>query len=500
MSETEIDLGIVLLVGTLVVLVGVLAVRISSKLGMPSLLLYLALGMILGESGFGIKFDDAALTQTLGICALIVILAEGGLTTRWEEVKSSTPLGILLSTVGVAVSVAVVGGFAKFAFGLDWTQAILLGAVVSSTDAAAVFATLRHLGLPKRVSSALELESGLNDAPVVILVVMLSSGEIGSTWSALALVAYELLAGAVIGIGVGWIGAQVLRRVALPSSGLYPLAAVTFAILGYAVADQAHASGFLAVYVAGLVLGNSRLPHRRATVGFVEGLAWLAQIGLFVLLGLLVSPPRLQTVLLPALAVGVVLLLVARPLSVFASAVWLRVPWREQAFLSWAGLRGAVPIVLATIPVTAGVTDAPQLFDLVFVLVAAFTLLQGTSLPWVAKLLGMRGTDQPRELEVEVAPLEEAGADLLQVGVPEGSKLHGVYIPELRLPHQAAVSLIVRDGKSFVPDLATRIRHGDQLLIVVASSGREATETRLRAVARAGRLARWLGEEGARNS
>ncbi len=489
-------LALALLVGALVVLAGALAVRVSTRLGLPSLLLYLGLGVLLGESVLGLRFDDAALTRTLGICALVIILAEGGLTTRWDSVRDAVPRSIVLSTVGVAVSIVVTGGAAVLALGVSWQTGLLLGAVVSSTDAAAVFSTLRGLGLPRRVTATLELESGLNDAPVVIVVVLLSSDAALDLPQAAGLLVYELIAGAAIGVGVGLLGAAVLRRSALPASGLYPLATLAFCVAAYAAADVAHSSGFLAVYVAGLVLGNARLPHRRATLGFAEGLAWLAQIGLFVLLGLLVSPSRLPEVLLPAVVIGLALLLVARPLSVLASMAPFRVPIREQVFVSWAGLRGAVPIVFATIPVTESVPGALRLFDIVFVLVVVFTLVQGTTLPFLARVLGVAGAAPTREVEVESAPLEELGADLLQVRVPTESRLHGVYVSELRLPEDAALTLIVREGHSFVPGPTTRILRGDELLVVTTSNARRGTELRLRAVSRAGRLAAWRGEDG----
>ncbi|MBA2415474.1 MAG: potassium/proton antiporter [Geodermatophilaceae bacterium] len=493
MSE---NLGLFLLVGAVVVLAGALAVRVSTRLGLPSLLLYLGLGILLGESVIGLDFDDAELTRTLGISALVIILAEGGLTTRWVAVRDAVPRSIVLSTLGVAVSIGVTGAVAVLALDISWQTGLLLGAIVSSTDAAAVFSTLRGLGLPRRVTATLELESGFNDAPVVIVVVLLSSDALMSLPGAGGLLLYELVAGAVIGIAAGLLGMWVLRRSALPASGLYPLATVAFCVMAYAGADVAHASGFLAVYVAGLVLGNARLPHRRATLGFAEGLAWLSQIGLFVLLGLLVSPSRLPQVLVPAVVIGLGLLLLARPLSVLVSMLPFRVPLREQAFVSWAGLRGAVPIVFATIPVTEAVPGALQIFDIVFVLVVVFTIVQGTTLPAVARLLGVAGTTETREVEVESAPLEELGADLLQVRVPDASRLHGVYVSELRLPEDAAVTLVVRDGRSFVPTPTTRILRGDQLLVVTASAVRERTELRLRAVSRAGRLASWRGEDG----
>jgi cell volume regulation protein A len=496
------NLHLVLLFGSGVLLVAVAAVRLSSRTGLPSLLVYLGLGMLIGEAGLGIQFSDAQLTQILGTCALVVILAEGGLTTRWTMVRSSVPVAVSISTVGVAVSVAVVAAVAHYGLDMSWRTALLTGAVISSTDAAAVFSTLRRLRLPPRLFATLEMESGLNDAPVVILVSLLTTGAFFSQGPLLtiATIVYELTLGAGVGIAVGVLGAWVLRRSALPAAGLYPLAAVTFTVLAFAAAGVAHASGFLAVYVAGVVLGNSRLPHRRALLGFADGLAWLAQIGLFVLLGLLVSPSRLLDVLAPALAIGAALLLLARPLSVLASVSWFGLRMREQLFLSWAGLRGAVPIVLATIPLSAGIPGGRRLFDIVFVLVVVFTLIQGTTLPPVARWLKVVEPAAPSEVAVESAPLEDLDADLLQLSVPVGSRLHGVYIDELRLPTGASVTLVVRGGKAFVPAGDTRLLAGDALLLVATSDCREATERRLRAVGRRGRLASWFGEDGAERS
>jgi potassium/hydrogen antiporter len=494
-----VPLEVVALAAAGVVLVGVAAVRISSKLGLPSLLLYLGIGVAIGEDGLGLRFDDAALSQTLGLAALVVILTEGGLTTRWSAVRPALPLAVVLSTLGVAVSVAVTAGAAVVLLDTSWRAGLLLGAIVSSTDAAAVFSTLRALGLPARLTATLEMESGFNDAPVVILVVLLSSSDSnGSPLEVVGLIAYELAAGAAIGLAFAFGAAWLLRRGALPAAGLYPLSVLAVAVGSYALASVAHASGFLAAYLTGLVLGNVALPHRHATVGFVEGLAWLAQIGLFVLLGLLVSPSRLGSALLPALGLGAALLLLSRPLSVLASAVWFRVRWAEQVFVSWAGLRGAVPIILATIPLTAGVPEARSFFDTVFVLVLVFTLVQGTTLAPLARLLKLSSDSEPRDLELDAAPLGDLDADMLQVRIPAGSKLHGVLVRELRLPDGAALSLLVRDGRGMVPGPDTRLRRGDQLLVVTTASARADTERRLHAVSRAGRLATWLGDSSGR--
>ena len=492
---------VALAVGALIVLVAAVALRLADRVGLPSLLLYLALGMALGEGGLGVDFEDFSLTQTLGVAALVVILAEGGLTTRWGDVRQAIGPGLALATVGVAVSVVVTAAFGVWMLDFGWGFALLLGAVISSTDAAAVFATLRRLPLPRRMAAALEAESGLNDAPVILLVAVLAEaltgGETHAWWVTGLMIAGELIGGAAVGLAIGAAGVQLLRRLALPLSGFYPLATLALCVLAFSSASLVHTSGFVAVYLCGLLLGNAALPHRAASIGFAEGMASLAQIGLFVLLGLLVSPERLLDALGPALLIGGALLLVARPLSVLASLVWFRMPWTQQAFISWAGLRGAVPIVLATFPLTAEVPGATVIFDTVFVLVVVFTLVQGTSLPWVARRLGIATPLTPRDVVVESAPLDELDADLVQMTVPAGSRLHGVYLPELRLPEDAAVVLIVRDGRSFVPDRTTRLMRGDQALLVSARGSRPEAERRLRAVSRAGRLASWRGEGGA---
>ncbi|GHG26103.1 MULTISPECIES: potassium/proton antiporter [Amycolatopsis] len=489
------QLPVLLGVGGVVLLASVLAVRVSIRLGLPSLLLYLGIGVLLGEAGFGIRFDNPELTQSLGLAALVMILAEGGLTTRWSAVKPALGRGIALSTVAVVVSVAATGAALHWLLGLDWRLALLWGAVLASTDAAAVFSVLRTAGIGKRLTGALELESGINDAPAYIAVVVLAEGTTVD-WTLPLLVVYELTAGLVIGLAFGWLGGLALRRAALPATGLYPLATVAVCVVAYSSGQLLHASGLLATYVAALVLGNSRLPHRSDTLSFAEGLGWLAQIGLFVLLGLFASPGRLLDAIVPGLVAGAVVLLLARPLSVVLSMLPFRLPWREQAFLSWAGLRGAVPIVLAMIPLSQGLPGAQRLVDAVFVLVIVLTLVQGATLGPLAHRLGLAKKSEAHEIEVDSAPLDELGAELLQVRIQPGSKMHGVYLSELRLPVGATISLVVRDGAGFTPQKTSRLQENDQLLVVTTSAVRDAVERRLRAVDRAGRLARWKGESG----
>jgi potassium/hydrogen antiporter len=491
------QLYVTLLAGGLVLLASIVATRVASRVGLPSLLLFLGVGVLVGEDGLGLQFDDVQLARDLGTVALAVILVEGGLTTRFADVRRMLAPAGALATFGVGVSMVLTAAGAHLLLGIDWQLALLLGAIVSSTDAAAVFSVLRVLPLPRRVAGLLEAESGFNDAPAVIFVLMFSVTPLEiSPVNALAVLVYELAVGAALGLACGLLGAIALRRIALPASGLYPLATFGLGMVAFAAAGTAHASGFLAAYVAAVVLANSGLPHRSATRSFAEGLGWLGQIALFVLLGLLVDPSDLPRELIPAIVVGLVLLLLARPLSVFASLAGFRVPWREQVFVSWAGLRGAVPIVLATFPIVEGVPDSGRLLNIVFILVVVFTLVQGPSLRPIAHRMGLIPRDTTREIQVESAPLDVLEAELLTMTVLPASRLHNVSVLELRLPDPSVITLIIRHGHTFVPQPDTRIAVGDELLIVTTTKTRTAAERRLRAVSRRGKLAYWFDEYG----
>ena len=467
--------------------------RWTARSGLPTLLLYLGIGLLLGEAAIGVEWENTGLTMVLGYAALVLILIEGGLTTSWDSIRSSVAPAITLATVGVLVSVTVVGLAVHFVLGWPWQQAVLIGAILSSTDAAAVFAVLRRVPLPKSISGMLEAESGFNDAPVVLLVtsvaMSMTPGESPGPWWSLALSAVISLAGgAAAGYAVGWLGGRAMPHLATGSA----IGVIAVAVLSYALADLVGTSGFMACYICALVLANSGLPHRPATVGLSTALGWLAQIGLFVLLGLLASPAGFLAQLLPALVIGTVLLLLARPLSVMVSATAFRIPWRTQAFLSWAGLRGAVPVVLATVPLTLGTPGVPWIFDLVFVLVVVFTLVQAPTLPWVAQRLGLTSQDHVMDLSVEMTPLNELGADVLEITVGDESLIGGVTVAELRLPVGSNIALVVRGGTSLVPTGHSRLRHGDQLLVIVPAHQRKATLQRLQAVSREGRLAGWI--------
>ncbi|THV37057.1 potassium/proton antiporter [Glycomyces buryatensis] len=491
------QLYLVLLIGCATVLVSIAAIRATHRLGLPALLIFLGIGIVLGEDVLGIAFADFELAQIIGTFALALILIEGGLSTRWKAISGQLAPASMLATLGVGISVAVVASGAHYLLGFSWQTSLVLGAVVASTDAAAVFSELRGVGLPKRLTGTLEAESGFNDAPAIILVLAFSSAAgIPSTASLLGSLAWQLSAGAAIGLAVGLGGAWLVRRLALPVSGLYPLAVFSLGLAAFAAAGALNASGFIAAYLAALILGNSHLPHRAATQSFATGLGWVAQLGLFVMLGLLASPSNLADALVPALILGAVLTLLARPLSVLLCLIPFRFTMREQALLSWAGLRGAVPIVLATIPHSEQLAGAQQLWDIVFILVVVFTLLQGPTLPWVARRLGLTRPELVQEVDIETAPLDAVDGEVLTITVPKKSGLAGLRLFELRLPEGSAIAGVVREKHLFVPEMTDRLRSEDQLIVITNPRLRAETEDRLTALARAGRLARWLGETG----
>lgn len=462
-----------MLVAALVTLVAIGSIRVGSRLGLPALLFFLLFGMILGESGFGLEFDDATLAQGLGYAALALILAEGGFTTKWREIRPSIGLATVLATVGVLVTIGLMTVIGHYALGLPILLALLFGAVNAGTDAAAVFSVLRGISLPARVRSVLEGESGLNDAPTVLIVTAATAVAVGTQPSGgipvvALMIVVQLVGGIALGVALGAVGVFVLRRFALPAAGLYPLAALAWALLAYGVATQISVSGFAAVYICAMVLGNGRLPHRQATQAFAEGTGWIAQIGLFVMLGLLASPGRVTwEVAATGLLAGLFLTFLVRPIAVAVCAVWFRIPWREQAFLSWAGLRGAVPIILATVPMAAQMDDADVLFDVVLVFVIAYTAIQAPSLPWVARRLGLTGDDTCTAVEIEPAPMDEDRADLVKVVLTQESLLTRRPLRELELPDKTQISLVMRDEGSFVPAADTRLRRHDQLLVVI---------------------------------
>ncbi|MDO5287964.1 MAG: potassium/proton antiporter [Actinomycetia bacterium] len=493
------SIDLLLLIGAVVVVVAVIVAKIGDRLGLPALLLFLLLGVLMEVPAEGALFNDSVLAHDLGFVALVIILADGGLSTKWRDIKPAVASSVLLATVAVGITIALVAGFAYLVLGVPLALAVLVAAIMAPTDSAAVFSVLRSVSLPPRVKAVLEGESGLNDAPTVLLVIAatdLAMGKIGYRDLPLAglMIIVELIGGLALGAALGWLGVRLLRNLALPASGLYPLASLGWAIIAYGAGVVVHVSGFAAVYTCSVLLANGKLPHRHATRSFAEGIGWFAQIVLFVMLGMLSTPSRISlTIVVQAVILGLFLTFVARPISVAVVLTPSRIPWREQAFVSWAGLRGAVPIILATIPMSAGLPSANDLFDIIFVTVIVLTVLNAPSLPWVARLLDLVG--DPNEVDIEVAPLDQVEADLLQLSVGEKSRLHGVSVAELRLPPNAQVSLVIRGDETFTPHGSDTLREGDELLLVTPSAVREQVEDQLRAIDRRGRLARWSSPE-----
>lgn len=487
------ELNLLVAISAAVVIAGVIAVRVAARSGMPGLLWFIGFGLLLGESGLGIRFDDPNLTFNVASVLLAILLIDGGYTTDWRSVRPVlTPAG-LLATLGVLVSVATTALISWLVLGVEPRTAILLGAMVSSTDAAATFSILRRLPIKIRPRTLLEAESGFNDPLVIILVAVVASDawEHASLFSLAGDVLYQLVVGALLGLIIGRIGQLLLARISLPSSGLYPLATLAIALGGFALTGLAGGSGLLAAYTIGLWLGNQALPHKRTTEGFNEALGHLSQIALFVMLGLLASPGQLWDAVLPAIVIGSALTFVARPFSVLVCLSPFGYRIREQSFISWAGLRGAVPIVLATIPLTHEMPDAWHMFHVIFLLVVFFTVVQGPVLPLVARWMKVTAELSAHELAVESAPLEGIRASLVQFQVPEESQLSGLHVDELRMPRGAVLTMVIRHGEVMVPDPTLRLRSGDQLVFAVRSSLVHRAQNRLIALSRDGRLARW---------
>jgi cell volume regulation protein A len=447
----------------------------------PGLLLFLALGMLAGSEGVGgIDFNDAELARTLGTIALVLIIFEGGLTAGWSEIRPVLGTAASLATIGTAITAVIAGFAAKFLFGLSTLEGMLVGAAIAATDSAAIFAVLRRSTLEKRLARSLEGESGMND-PVALLLVIGFIEWIQQPSYGLAdmagLLALKLGLGAAIGFVLGWVAVWLLDRVRLPSDGIYPVATIAIVGLAYGLTEVAHGSGFLAVYLTALALGSARIPARRTVVAFHQGLGWVAQISLFILLGLLVFPATLGDVAPEALALSAVLILLARPIAAFAATALASLNAKERLMLGWAGLRGATPIWLATFPVVAGIKEGNELFAIVFFVVVSSTLVQGASFEPLARWLGLT-TDEPalpRRL-FESGRIRRMGGDVIAYRLPPGAAAAGHPVRELDLPREALVNVIVRDGAAIPPRGSTELREGDELHILVRSELRDEVE------------------------
>jgi cell volume regulation protein A len=465
--------GQIALVTGVLLAAGLAASLAAGRLRMPGLVLVLGLGMLIGSDGLGmIKFGDFDLAQSIGVVALAFILFEGGLSSGFDEIRPVLGPSILLATLGTLGTAGLTAVAAGLLFPqLEPLEALLLGSTVAATDAAAVFAVLRGSTLRRRLARTLEGESGINDPIAVLLVIgcieALQHASFG-LGDALWLAIRELAIGFATGLAVSGAAVLFLRRVRLPSAGLYPVASIATGALAFGCAQTTHGSGFLAVFLAGLVLGTASTPAKRTIVTFHEGLAWVAQLGLFLTLGLLSFPDRLDDIALKGTAIAIVTAVVARPVAAAIVTALSGFSLRERLLLGWAGLRGATPIVFATFPVTAGLDDGSLIFDVAFFVVLLSTVLQGTTIEPVARLLGVTSEEAalPAPL-VEPVLLNRLGAEVVQFPVREGDAVVGHPVRELGLPREALLNVIVRGERAIPPRGSTIIEAGDQLHMIV---------------------------------
>jgi cell volume regulation protein A len=458
----------VLIAISLLLLLSVIGSRFSAIAGIPSLLVFLAIGMMAGSDGpGGIDFTNYPLTFVLGGVALALIIFDGGLRTQWESVRPVLPVGISLATLAVVFTAVLTGVFAHYALGLSWASALLLGAVVSSTDAAAVLSILRtrSLALKGRLRRLLEFEAGSNDPMAVLLTVSVLAYTTAAQPELMpvgALFAKQV----IIGLALGWAGGKavviLINRVGVEYEGLYSVLLLAFVVLLFAATSAVGGSGFLSAYVAGLVVGNAKLLHKTSLLKFHDGIAWIAQIALFLLLGLLVFPSHLPAVSVQGLILAVFLILVARPLSIVLAVPARFFTWKERVFVSWVGLRGAAPILLATLPWSVGVQDAEYLFNLTFFVVFVSVLTQGTTIPTLARAL--RLVEKVRQEPDETSGVLPAGFVHAEIEVVAGAPAENRRLFELQLPSGVVLTSLERDGRYIVPAGETRFSASDRIL------------------------------------
>jgi len=472
-----------ILLGAVLLILAVASSKVSSRMGLPVLVLFLLMGMVAGGEGLGgIAFENYGLAHAVGTVALAFILFDGGLRTDLKQLRAVLAPALFLSTGGVVLTAGIVGVSAVVILGLSWVQAFLLAGIVASTDAAAVFAVFRSRGMRvrQRLVDTLEVESGSNDPMAVFLTVAclgILLGEIDPGPEVLGLFLRQLALGGLIGWLVARGTAIVVNRIDLESAGLYPVLTSASGLLAYGAAAAAGGSGFLAVYVAGIVLGARRIPFRRAVYMFHDGLAWLAQIVMFTLLGLLSFPSRLVAAAPLALLIAAVVTLFARPLAVAACLLPFRFSVREVAFISWGGLRGAVPIILATYPLLRGLPDADVLFDVVFFVVLVSAVTQGWTLPIAARLLGLEEhTRRPPGVTLEITSLKDVDGDIVEYTLEEDSRAARARVRDLALPDGVVIAMIVRDQQVIPPRGSTQLLPGDHVFMLLRPSVRELVE------------------------
>lgn len=473
-----------ILLAAILILFGILSSKLSARLGLPVLVLFLLTGMLAGESGIGgIEFDNPIAAHALGTLALALILFDGGLQTPISSVKLVWKPASVLATLGVLVTAVVTGLAAAMILNLSILEGILIGAIVGSTDAAAVFSLLRNAGvnINRRLKSVLEIESASNDPMAIFLTVgllevLVNDMKLGV--GMLQLFIMQMGIGALVGLGMGWLSVVVVNRIKLVASGLYPIMVGTFGLLAFGIAANLGGSGFLAIFIAGVIIGNHRMVFQRSTYLFHDGLAWLSQITMFVVLGLLVNPEALLDVWMEGLLVAVVLTLVARPLAVVPMLALFGFNAREMTLVSWVGLRGSVPIILAIFPLVFDLPGAALIFNVVFFVVLISATVQGATLPIVARKLGL--TEMPPAkpaATLEITALNDVNAEIVEYTLGENPRAAGRLLSQIALPDSTVVAMITRDSEVIPPRGSTRLMAGDHLFVVLRPEVRPFVDT-----------------------
>ncbi|MFA5157012.1 MAG: potassium/proton antiporter [Candidatus Omnitrophota bacterium] len=463
----------IILWAAVLTLISVLASKISDRFALPALLLFLVIGMLAGSEGIGrIYFNDYGIAKSIGIVALIFIIYSGGLDTPWKSVKPLLAPGLILSTAGVLITAVIVGFSAVLILKFSLLEGLLLGSIVSSTDAAAVFSVLRSrkISLKGNLKPLLELESGSNDPMAVFLTIGCIGLLINPGSPVLNLIPFFVLnmgVGLLMGYFMSRVSIFLINKSKLEYEGLYPVLTIALVVFTYALTTLIKGNGFLAVYLLGLMMSRSDFVNKRSIVRFYEGIAWLMQIAMFLTLGLLVFPSRIVPIIVSGLLVAAILILFARPVSVFLCLLPFKFNFAEKAMISWVGLRGAVPIILATFPLLAGIAQAHAIFNIVFFVVLTSVLLQGTSIPGISKILKVNAPFDPKKkYPIEFEYSEAIDASLTDMIVPYNSHVVGKSIAAINIPPKALVVIISREDTFIVPNGSTVIEGGDVLLVL----------------------------------
>lgn len=470
----------ILLIGSILLFFSLLAGKTGYKFGVPTLLLFLAVGMIFGSDGLGLEFTSEKTAQFIGVIALSIILFSGGMETKYEEIRPVATQGVILATFGVLLTAALTGFFIYLLsellpnFEMPLLVCLLLGSLMSSTDSASVFAILRSKGLKLKYNlrPLLELESGSNDPmayllTITLIQIILTTGEV-KIWYVVVMFFYQMIAGGIAGYLLGKLCTYLLRKFNIENEALYPILILAFCFFIYSLTDLIQGNGFLAVYIGGLVIGNARFVHKKMVRNFFDGLSWLSQIVMFLALGLLVNPSELWPIAGIGLLVGVFMIIVARPVSVLLS-LWpfKHISIQSRIFVSWVGLRGAVPIIFATYPLLHGVPGANVLFNIVFFITILSLLVQGTSIPWIAKKLHLSYPQKKQgKSEFEMEFSEEIKSAMSEVIVTEESLRFGDRMMDIPLPDKTLVVMVKRGDSYFIPRGNTKIQTGDRMLII----------------------------------